>query len=51
MDMLALMFYGTICGALSMVSPQFTNPLVRISVGVVVGFIAASFLPIVRSWL
>ncbi len=49
MDILALTFYGIICGALAYISPTMKNTLIRLAIGVGTGLIAASALPLVRA--
>jgi len=51
MDILALLFYGIVCGILSWVSPKVGDAPVRVAIGVAVGIGAAGLLPSVRAML
>ncbi|QXT40208.1 hypothetical protein [Gymnodinialimonas ceratoperidinii] len=49
MDILALTFYASVCGVLSLASPALGTALLRLAAGAVVGIAAASALPLIRS--
>ncbi len=49
MDVTALVFYGLVCGGLGWAGPRLGAPMVRFGIGVVVGIIAASVLPLLRA--
>ncbi|MCY0095304.1 hypothetical protein [Hoeflea ulvae] len=47
-DATAIAWYAVICGILSALAPSFGGRLVRISIGAVVGIVAATVLPLLR---
>ncbi len=49
MDILTLSFYGLVCGTLACLSPTMKNRIVRITVGVLTGLLAAAALPLVHT--
>jgi hypothetical protein len=49
MDATNLVFYAAVCGALAAFAPQDSARLVRAAIGAVVGLIAASALPYLKS--
>jgi len=49
MDPIVLAFYATVCGALGWASPRLGGPVMRLGIGAIVGIIAATLLPFVRS--
>lgn len=51
MDILPLIFYAVICGALSALSPAVPSWPVRALIGAGVGIAAASCLPLLRDLL
>lgn len=51
MDAIALVFYACVCGALGLAGPRLGAPLVRLGVGAVVGIVAASILPILKTMI
>ena len=51
MDPVTLVYYGAICGCLSLVSPRLSPWFVRAVAGVVVGLAAAAALPALRGAL
>jgi len=51
MDIVTLVYYAAICGLLSLAAPNLNNRMVRLSIGVVVGVIAAAGLPVIRAAL
>lgn len=48
MDVTALVFYATVCGALGWAGPRLGAPLVRLGIGAAVGLAAATLLPIIK---
>ncbi|MFT5421674.1 MAG: hypothetical protein ACI9D5_002432 [Candidatus Endobugula sp.] len=48
MDIFALTFYGIVCGTLAYVSPTMKNKMLRLAMGVCIGLLAATALPLVR---
>lgn len=49
MDFVTLAYYAAICGLLSVAAPYLGNRLVRLTLGVLVGVIAAALLPLARA--
>lgn len=50
-DGVAIVWYAAICGALSAFAPSFGGRGVRIGAGAVVGILAATVLPLVKSMI
>lgn len=50
-DSTSLIWYAVVCGALAAFAPQFGGRIVRLSVGAVVGIIAASALPAIKGMM
>ena len=48
MDPLTLAFYGLVCGTLGWAGPRLGRPPVRFAIGLVVGLVAATILPMIR---
>lgn len=48
MDILGLVYYGIVCGALGGLSPRVGDAPVRVAIGIAVGIAAAGILPYVR---
>ncbi len=48
---MSLGFYAVICGLLSLAAPLLGRPMVRITIGAVVGVMAAIALPLMRATL
>jgi hypothetical protein len=51
MDVVALAYYGAICGLLAVASPRLSPTAVRLAAGVAVGLIGAGALPLLRQAL
>jgi hypothetical protein len=51
MDPITLGFYAVVCGTLSVVAPKFPRLPIRLGIGVAVGLIAASILPLIKDVL
>ena len=51
MDLIALAFYAAVCGMLSVLAPSLGGRVQRLGIGAVVGLVAASMLPLIRSLL
>lgn len=51
MDPVALIFYALVCGALSWAGPKLGAPVIRFGIGAIVGILAVTVLPLVRSLL
>ena len=51
MDIVALAFYGIVCGLLGLAGPRLGAPVLRLGIGAAVGVVAASVLPLIRSVL
>lgn len=49
MDISTIAWYAAICGALSAVAPMFGGRTTRVLIGAVVGILAASLFPFMRS--
>lgn len=49
MDVIALAFYASVCGVLSLASPALSTALLRLVAGALVGIAAAAALPLIRS--
>lgn len=49
MDPLALAYYALICGLLGLAAPRLGGSALRFGVGVAVGLLAASVLPLLRA--
>jgi hypothetical protein len=47
-DVVTLIYYAAICGALGYAAPSVGAPLLRVALGVVVGIVAAALLPMLR---
>jgi len=43
-----MIFYAIVCGVLGWAAPSMGQPLVRLTIGAVVGIAAAALLPVVR---
>lgn len=50
-DSSSIIWYAVVCGALAAFAPQFGGRIVRLSVGAVVGVVAASVFPAVRGMI
>ena len=50
-DSTAIVWYAAICGALSALAPSFGGRALRIGIGALVGIVAASVLPMVKSMM
>ena len=48
-DATAIAWYAAVCGALSALAPSFGGRIARIVIGGIVGIIAATVLPAIRS--
>lgn len=48
MDLIALAFYATVCGILSLVAPNLGGMAPRLAIGAAVGIVAAALLPFLR---
>ncbi len=48
---MALVFYGVVCGVLGWAGPRLGAPPVRFGIGVVVGIVAATLVPVLRGML
>jgi hypothetical protein len=48
-DATVIAWYAVICGVLSAFAPSFGGRIVRIVIGGIVGIVAATMLPMVRS--
>ncbi|MDP2732042.1 MAG: hypothetical protein Q8O63_02865 [Hoeflea sp.] len=48
-DATAIAWYAVICGVLSASAPSFGGRLVRLATGGIVGILAATLLPLLRS--
>ena len=48
-DATAIAWYAAVCGVLSALAPNFGGKIVRIVIGGIVGIIAATVLPAIRS--
>jgi hypothetical protein len=51
MDVTALVFYALVCGGLGWAGPRLGAPLMRFGVGVIVGIVAVTLLPMIRTLL
>lgn len=51
MDITALIFYACVCSVLSLASPRLGTPILRLTIGAVVGIAAAALLPVLRGTL
>lgn len=49
MDVSAIAWYAAICGALCAFAPTFGGRIARITIGAIVGILAASAFPFLRS--
>ncbi len=47
-DSTAIVWYAAICGILAAFAPQIGGRVVRLTIGAVVGIVAASVLPIIK---
>lgn len=50
-DATAIVWYAAVCGALSALAPGFGGRIARLAIGAIVGVIAASVLPLIRSMM
>lgn len=50
MDLTAIVFYAAVCGVHSMAAPNMGGRVSRLTIGAVVGIVAAAVLPIVRGF-
>ncbi len=50
-DGTAIAWYAVICGILSALAPSFGGRMVRVSVGAIVGIVAATVLPLLKSMI
>lgn len=50
-DPVTLVYYGLICGALSLAAPRWRRPGPRFVFGILVGIVAAGILPAIRRTL
>lgn len=50
MDPVTMTYYATICALLGLGAGRLRSALVRIGLGVLVGLLAAAFLPVFRAW-
>ena len=50
-DSTSLIWYAVVCGALAAFAPQFGGRIVRLSVGAIVGIVAATILPAFRGMI
>lgn len=48
MDVTALVFYAAVCGVLSLFAPNLGGRVSRLTIGAVVGVVAAAILPVLR---
>lgn len=51
MDIVTLVYYAAVCGILSLAAPYIGRRIIRLSIGVLVGVIAAAVLPAARAAL
>lgn len=51
MDPVTLVYYAVICGLLSAFGPRLARRIVRLSIGAVIGLIAAAALPYLKTAL
>lgn len=51
MDLLGMVFYALICGALGLAGPRLGPPVIRFGIGAAVGLVAVTVLPILRTLL
>ena len=51
MDPITLGFYAAVCGTLSVVAPRFPRLPIRLAIGVCVGLVAATLLPMLKGML
>lgn len=51
MDPVGLVYYAAICGLLCWAGPRIGGPVLRVIAGVIVGVLAASVLPGLKSML
>lgn len=51
MDLVALVFYGCVCGLLSLAGPKLGRAPVRFGAGLLVGVAAVTVLPMIRALL
>ena len=49
MDLFVMAFYAVICGLLSWLAPNLGCAGIRMGIGAIVGVIAATILPVIRS--
>ena len=50
-DTVAIVWYAAVCGALSGFAPSFGGRALRLGIGAVVGIVAATVLPLVKSMI
>lgn len=48
MDIISLVFYAVVCGALSIFAPNLGSTFTRMGIGAVVGIAAAAILPMLK---
>lgn len=48
MDLFVTLFYGVICGALSLIAPSFRTRPLRFGAGVAIGILSALLMPTIR---
>lgn len=51
MDPLALVYYGAVCGCLSLLGGRIAHPAARFAIGVAVGIVAVTLLPWLRGMM
>ncbi|MFZ5964524.1 hypothetical protein ACOXXX_16375 [Thalassococcus sp. BH17M4-6] len=51
MDLVGLVFYGCVCGLLSLAGPKLGRAPLRFGAGVLVGVVAVTVLPMIRNML
>ena len=51
MDPVTMVFYGAVCGTLALASPHVPRPWQRVVIGIVIGAVAATILPMLRRLL
>jgi hypothetical protein len=49
MDPISLAFYAAVCGLLSVAAPRFGGMIPRLGIGAVVGIVAATVLPWIKT--
>lgn len=48
MDPVGLIYYGLVCGCLSLAGGRIAHPALRFGIGVAVGVVAVTILPLLR---